>query len=126
MTSEAGFKEVMAKQFGEKYDGVVANVSKSLEQYANEDDQKIINALPNQYLGSVYKLVDSILKAHGASESGDSAHSEKVGVPNGGVSIETKRSEIRKQIFELEKAPHTAQQKQTLVDALQATYSNQK
>ncbi len=125
-TSADGFKEVMTKQFGDKYDATVASVSKSLEQYASKDDQAVINAMPNQYLGSVYKLMDTILKAHGAEEGGDNIHKEKGGLPNGGASIEAQRTELRAQIRKLEDGPHSASQKQTLVDQLQATYANQK
>ncbi len=125
-TSADGFKEVMTKQFGEKYDATVATISKSLEQYASKEDQAVINAMPNEYIGSVYKLMDSILKAHGATQGGADLHNEKAGVPSGGVPIETQRSEIRSKITALENGPHTAKQKQDLVDALDATYRNTK
>ena len=133
MTSEAGFKEVMTKQFGENYQPIVDKCDNAMKLFYTEAEQKAISSLPNEYHGLFYKLNNSYLTEianikdqYGVKEGGDSTHSEKGGIPNGGVSVETKRSEIRKQIRELEKAPHTAQQKQALVDALQATYSNQK
>ncbi len=125
-TSEEGFKEIMTKQFGEKYDGVVTRVSKSLEEYVSKESQDVLNAMPNKYLGAMYEYGESLLKAYGANEGGDDLHNQKGGKKPAGVDIDTQRANIRQEIRDLEKGMHTVDQKQALVDKLQNTYTNTK
>lgn len=124
-TSADGFKEIMTTKFGEKYDGVVTNVSKSLTEHTSKETQDILNAMPNQYLGAMYEAMNSFLKAYGVNEGGSDTHSEKAGATTT-TDVNTQRSDLRKQINELDAGTrmYTAQEKQDLVDKLQATYTN--
>lgn len=121
-TSADGFKEVMTKSFGEKYDGAVASVVKEHKQHLSAEDQKIMDAMPNEYLGAVYRLTAAMQKAYGVEESG--AHTGKSGAP-AVEDIAKVRSGIRQEIAQLESRPHTAAEKQALVDKLQKTYDDE-
>lgn len=132
VTSEDGFKAVMTKRFGEKYDTNVAQVSKGLEKYASPDDQKILDILPNEYLGTVYTVVDKLLseiatikKEHGIVENGD-AHTDKGGTPVPEGDVTKVRADLRKEISALDKKPHTADERQALINKLDATYRTKK
>lgn len=121
-TSEAGFEEIMTGKFGEKYDGVVKTVSKSLEAHTSEETQNLLNGMPNKYLGAMYEAMDSFLKAYGANEGGDSKHTGNGGTPPEGKSFEEKRDAITAKLNTLVQKPHTAQEKQALIDERQALY----
>jgi hypothetical protein len=122
-TSADGFKDVMVKSFGEKYDGVVQAVVKEHKQHLTPEDQGILDTIPNEYLGVVYRLTENMRKAYGVQEKGD-AHLNKGGAVQT-TDINAVRSDLRQKIAALETRPHTVQEKQKLVDELQATYSNQ-
>ncbi len=125
-TSAEGFETIMTEKFGKEYDGVVTNVSKSLTEHTSKETQDILNKMPNQYLGAMYEAMDSFLKAYGANEGGDNKHTEKAGLPAGGKDINEVRANLRAEMRALDQKPHTAEQKQKLIDELQATYTNQK
>lgn len=119
-TSAEGFKDAMTKSFGDKFDGVVAGVVKEHKTHLSVEDQKMMDTMPNEYLAMVYRLTENMRKAYGASESGD-AHVEG----KGGVQppdIGAQRKQLRADIAALDSKPHTAEDRQKLVDALQATY----
>lgn len=123
-TSADGFKAEMVKSFGDKYDATVASIVNEHKQHLSQDDQALMDKIPNQYLGVVYRLTSAMQKAYGANEGGADAHTQKGGAPIG-EDINKVRSELRSQITALETRPHTAQEKQDLVDKLQKTYENQ-
>jgi hypothetical protein len=97
-------------------------VVKEHKQYLSAEDQALMDTIPNKYLGVVYRLTEGMRKAYGANENGD-AHTQKSGVQVS-VDIEAERKDLRKQMNELETRPHSALEKQTLVDKLDATYRN--
>ena len=132
-TSAEGLEKIMTEKFGEKYDVTMSSISENLKKYVSKEDVSVVESMPNQYLGPVYKAFDDqtkayeakiadILKTHGANEAGDSAHNEKGAPPAEGVSVEAKRTEIRNKMFDLDKTAHTAAQKQELQSQLDATY----
>jgi len=123
-TSADGFKEVMTKSFGEKYEGNVAAISKEIGQHASPEDQKIFDAMPNEYIGALYRMVANVQKAYGVTESGG-AHTEKGGSPVQ-VDIAKERSRIRQEMFALETRPHTAAEKQALQNQLDDLYKQGK
>lgn len=123
-TSADGFKEVMTKSFGEKYEGNVAAISKEIGQHASPEDQKIFEAMPNEYIGALYRMVANVQKAYGVTESGG-AHTEKGGAPVQ-VDIAKERSRIRQEMFALETRPHTAAEKQALQNQLDDLYKQGK
>lgn len=134
-TSEAGFRGEMSKSFGEKYEPMVAQVVEAHKAHLSPDDQKLMDAMPNEYLGGVYRLTQKMAEAHkaevaalkqqyGVEENGD-AHLNKGGVLPP-ADINTVRAKLREEIAEIVKRPfHTAEEKQKKVDELQATYAQQ-
>ncbi len=133
-TSEEGFRAQMAKSFGEKYDGQVKTVVDAFKANLSPEDQQMVDAMPNEYLGTVYRLTNKLAEAHkaevaalkkqyGAEELGD-AHLNKGGNPVV-VDVEKQRSTLRQEIRDIERRPHTADEKQKKVDELQATYNVQ-
>lgn len=124
-TSADGFKEVMTKSFGDKYEGDVKAVVAEHTKHLSPEDKALVEAIPNQYLGVLYRLTRSMQKAYGAAENG-AAHTEGGTTTPQGVDVNVQRSELRKQIRDMDAKPHTAADRQKLVDQLQATYSNSK
>ncbi len=127
-TSADGFKSVMAKSFGDKYDGVVAGVVAEHKQHLSVDDQKLLDTIPNEYLGVVYRLTEkmradkaNIVKQYGAHENGDAHAQNNVQVQ--AVDMDAKRADLRKKISDIGQRNHTAEEKQKLIDELQATYA---
>lgn len=123
-TSAEGFKAEMSKSFGDKYEANVAAIVKEHKQHLTPEDQAAMDKIPNAYLGLIYRLTNAMQKAYGANENGD-AHTEKSGAPVG-EDIGKVRSELRQKIAALETRPHSAAEKQKLVDDLQATYNEGK
>lgn len=123
-TSADGFKAEMVKSFGEKYDAQSQAVVNELKQHLSAEDKKVIDTIPNAYLGIVYRLVNKMQQAYGAQENGD-AHTAKSG-QQVQVDMVKERSDLRKQIAELDNRPHTAQEKQDLINKLQATYDSER
>lgn len=129
-TSADGFKEVMSQNFGEKYDALVVQGQKIFKENLTPEQQKILDVMPNAYVAPLYQLVqkyeakiEQMKKDYGVNENGN-AHLENKGgfqPPD----IGKVRSELRGKIRDIEARPHTAADKQKLVDDLQATYSNQ-
>lgn len=123
-TSAEGYKAEMTGIFGEKYDAGVVAVTNEHKQHLSTEDQQLMEAIPNQYLGMIYRLTTSMQKAYGANEGGGGNHSAKGGTTSA-VDVNKQRSGLRQEITDLGKGMHTAQQKQDLIDKLDATYRNQ-
>lgn len=131
-TSEEGFKAAMSKSFGEKYEGAVKAVVDTQKAHLSAEDQALFEAMPNDYLAGVYRLTHKMAEAHKAEiaelnkkygvEEHSTAHLDKNGQPPSVLDVEKQRAEYRKQIRELDDRPHTAMEKQKLLDALDATY----
>lgn len=133
-TSEDGFRGEMTKSFGDKYEPMVAQVSNTFKAHLSETDQQLMDAMPNEYLGATYRLTQKLTDAHkaevsalkkqyGVEENGD-AHLNKGGQPVV-VDVEKQRSEYRKQLREIDHRPHSAEEKQKIIDLLDATYKTQ-
>lgn len=122
-TSAEGFKGVMEKSFGEKYDSTVAAVSKEHKQHLSSEDQTLMDAIPNEYLGMIYRLTNSMQKAYGASEGGSDAHGNQGAAP-AGVDIDAQRSELRGKIRALDSGtkPYEQADKDKLINELNDTY----
>lgn len=131
-TSADGFKDQMTKSFGEKYEGAVASVVALHKAHLSPEDAKLMDAMPNEYLGGVYRLTQKMAEAHkaevtalkkqyGAEENGD-AHLNRGGnVPE--QTKEQKRAVYIKELSVIDDNPfHTAAQRQTVLDKIQALY----
>lgn len=117
--SADGFKAEMTKSFGDKYDGNVTAVVKEHKTHLSTEDQALMDSLPNSYLGLVYRLTENMRKAYGAQETG--AAVDKGGVVQG-ADLEGQRRDLRSKLSTLESKPHTAAEKQALIDQLTNTY----
>lgn len=123
-TSADGFKEVMTKSFGEKYDGMVASVVAEHKQHLSADDQALMDSMPNDYLGAVYRLTQKMKEAYGAKETGAQVEG-KTGAP-AVKDVEVERKELRAQLKDVAARPHTEAELQTLKDKLHSTYESKK
>lgn len=124
-TSEGGFKAEMVKSFGEKYDANVTAIVNEHKQHLTPEDQQVLESIPNQYLGVVYRLTAAMQKAYGASEHPTAQAGAKPGTVNP-PNIDVVRADLRKQIAEIDARPHTAEEKQRLINDLHATYATKK
>jgi hypothetical protein len=120
MTSADGFEAEMTKSFGDKYDTHVSAVVAEHKQHLSPEDQALMDKIPNAYLGVVYRLTSAMQKAYGANETG-----AQVGAGAGKASPVdplAQRKALRAEINSIKDRPHTAQELQAKIDALQKTY----
>ncbi len=134
-TSAEGFEKIMTEKFGKDYDAVATRGEAAMKEIFKDDKEggELFNVMPNKYTANLYKITEHHIKEiaalkeqYGAKEGGDDLHNQKGGTPPAGVDIVTQRTNMRQEIRDLEKGMHTADQKQALVDKLQATYTNRK
>lgn len=84
LTSEEGFRQEMQGRFGDKYEDTVKSLSALIAREASDADKKVLNAMPNNVLGIMYGIINSIKTRYAvndsdAAKSGGSAAS---GVPD--------------------------------------------
>jgi len=127
-TSAEGFKEIMSKSFGEKYDANVAGVANDLKAVLKPEDLKLSDSMPNEYIGLLYRYADAKnaeiakLKAeYGIKENGD-AHLNNKGAATQTTDWREQVAANRAKLREMETRPHTAQEKQALIDANDKLY----
>ena len=133
-TSEDGYMKLSQEAFGENYKQSIGRVEKVLKTFAPDDaSKKVLDDMPNNQRiavdKTVNKLVDAyesriakILKEHGITESGAQADG---GQGNMSTDVDGQRKELRAQIRKIDSRPHTAAEKQALIDKLTATYKGQ-
>lgn len=117
MTDRTKFSEMLKTTHGDQTTKVIDLVNRSAEINLGVDSEeyKSIYRLPNQSLVGIYTLVNKILAQHGITEIGAAG-----GTGGGGSSTDyvADAAGIRKQIIEIDRRPHTTQEKQTLIDKL--------
>lgn len=113
------FMGELKKSFGNEYEKVSGETAKLLAANLNADDKALLDKLPNPALGLIYRAVANLNKAYGASESGTAANAP---AQVSAVNIEEQATKLRNDIMALGKRQHTAEEKQTLVDQLNALY----
>jgi hypothetical protein len=118
--SSDGFKAVMQKSFGDKFDGAVSQVVALHKTHLSGDDQKMMDTLPNEYLGLVYRLSANMAKAYGAAETGQAADPKGSAPPSNDIASVQKN--LRQQIRDLDNRPHTEAERVKLVEDLANTY----
>lgn len=130
MTSADGFKQVMTKTFGEKYDADVAAVVADQKKMFSTEEQSMLEKMPNQYLAAFYKQsreyqkqLDAVKKEYGATESGAQVNGGNGTMP--AANVEETRKTLRAEIRALDGKPFSEKALQEKKDALQATYSTQ-
>lgn len=117
---EASMKEEMKKSFGDNYEEVTGKMNTFIKANLSPEDQKKLDGkMPNELLGLFYRMANNLHKAYGIKDDGLGGDT-----PPGNVKhdVTELRTQIRKQINDLVKGPHTADQKKDLTDKLSATY----
>lgn len=113
------FMGELKKSFGNEYEKVSGETAKLLAANLNADDKALLDKLPNPALGLIYRAVANLNKAYGASESGSAVNAPAT---VGAVDKEAQATKLRNDIYALSKRQHSAEEKQTLVDQLNALY----
>lgn len=120
--SPDGMKAAMEASFGkdwEKVTGTARNVMVS-NGLLSADDNKMLDNLPNPYIALVYRAIGNVVQKYGIKES--AAHVDAPGAGHTPPDIATVRTALRNEIGALRYKPHTAGDKQVLIDKLNATY----
>jgi hypothetical protein len=120
--SAEGLVKILKESFGEDYQQRAGKAALILKSLVSSDTDKVLvdQGVNNEYLGFIYRLMDSVQEKFGISEK-DLALKEPAG-GTGATDLVTKRAEIRKKINELSSRNHTADEKKVLLDQLSATY----
>lgn len=118
--SADGFKDTMKKSFGDQFDGVVTAVVAQHKAVLNKEDQTLMDTLPNEYLGLVYRLTQNMAQKYGAKETDIGANNPGGGVP--GANLNDTRARLRAEIAAFDTKPHTADEKQAKINELNNTY----
>lgn len=108
----AGMEEVFGKGFEVKTD----QTRQLIEANLNDKQKERLENVPNEYLTLMYELAHNLDKAYGASESGLGGENPPGFVPK--KNIDEQITGVRKQLEEISKRPHDANEKQVLVDQL--------
>lgn len=124
MFSVDGQKEVLKESFqGEgDWEKKAGEVGASLKQNLNEADQKLLESVPNNILGLIYRLQNNTTKAYGIKEGQDRGQGTNPQIS--GASLEAKRSEIRNKIDSLKYKQGSYKEVAALNKELAATYTN--
>lgn len=132
-TSEEGYMKLSKEAFGDNFKDTIGKVEKVLKEYAPDDaTKKALDDMPNDQRIAVDKTVNKlvegyeariakILKDHGIQESGAQGEG---GQGKTGTDKASIQKDLRAQIRALDARPHTAQEKQALIDRLNDTYKS--
>lgn len=125
--SQEGYEALAKESFGDNYKEVVGGLENTIKANASDADKQLFDGMDNKTRIAIDRLVmkvsegyqtriANILKEHGVTESGAPGNGGTGGTP--AADAAKQRSDVRKQIYELDKRPHTAQEKQVLLDKL--------
>lgn len=117
--SQEGLDNILKTSFGDDYKKTAGETANLLKKHLSPEDSKLLESVPNEHLGIIYRLVNNFIKTHGIKEG---AASDAAGGGSAGGNKEAIRKDLRAKIQELSKRPHTAAEKQALTDQLTATY----
>jgi len=105
----------MEEAFGNGYEAKTNQARQIIEANQNDADKKVMETMSNEHLALMYKLTNNLNQSYGINESGlNGEHGTGKITPDAG---EVKAA-IRKEIAELDKRPHTSDEKQVLIDKL--------
>lgn len=115
------FLDIMEQKFGNGYETKTGQIRSLIEGNLSKEEHAELQDIPNKYLATMYKLAANMQKAYGVKESGLGGEHDA----NSGIAADMGevRKGLRKQITDLGLKPHTAEEKQTLLDKLSATYA---
>lgn len=118
--SKDGMEKVLKTSFGDEYQKVAGESANLLKKHLSQDDQKLLEKIPNEHLGLIYRLTSNVIKTYGIKEGAAGEAGAGAGGAKG--NIEETRKTIRAKIEALSKRNHTADEKQKLIKELDATY----
>lgn len=125
-----GFKETMKAQFGDGWEKTTGDAYNNLKAMMSDQDQKLMDHLPNAFAGLIYrtlgntdKAVQNMMQRYGVKET-NLAHFAGSPAGAGGGDINAARADLRGQMGRLAAGPHTAEQMQELRTKLAKTYDN--
>ena len=121
MYSKEGMEEILKTSFGDSYKETTGKTTNFLKENLSKEDAELLESLPNEQMGVVYRLAKKVIDAYGAKET------SQAGEGGGGkhsANVEEVRKSLRTQMSEMKKRPHNAEDYQKLLDQLSATYSN--
>ncbi len=123
-----GMKKSLEAAFGKDWEAITGGTRQALKGIMSEEDNKQLEAIPNVYLGLIYrtlgntqKAVQNMMKKYGVKET-SLAHFAEGGATAPG-DINQVRSGIRAQIAALGGRVHTEAQVMELRNKLAATYT---
>ena len=121
MYSKEGMEEILKTSFGDSYKETTGKTTNFLKENLSKEDAELLESLPNEQMGVVYRLAKKVIDAYGVKETGQAG--EGGGGKHSG-NVEEVRKSLRTQMSEMKKRPHNAEDYQKLLDQLSATYSN--
>jgi len=120
MFSKDGFTKELQQSFGsgEEFKKVAGDTANIIKTNLNEKDKELLEHVPNNILGLIYRLTNNVTKDYKANDGGDRGQSGT----HGGQNVEELRTQIRKDMQELAKRPHSAEEKKALQQRYDETY----
>lgn len=122
-TNKEDYDKEMTELFGRDYEQVKQPIDNMLKGLISQDEMQVINdELPNKHVKIMYKIAKGLADKYGHKED-----------PKGGTNPDemkgmskeekfNKHAELTKKITELNNRPHTAEEKQALIDQLTNIY----
>lgn len=113
-------EQSMKAQFGDDWKQVTGQTRAALKGMMTAEDFDLVDNLPNTYMAIIYRTLGNVVQKFGVKETDSHVN----GAPGGQVppDMSALRQGIRNEIAALVHKPHTAAQKQALIDKLNATY----
>lgn len=118
--SPDGMKEAMKTAFGDNWEQITGQSRNALKGVISEEDFKMLDNLPNVYIGLMYRAMGNVVQKYGIKETGAHTGADQ-GTP-APTDIAGVREGIRNEIRGLSMKPHTAEQKQALINKLNDTF----
>jgi hypothetical protein len=114
------YNVILEKAFGKEFKKEAGLSSNVLKQHVTKDEQEFFDKnFPNEHAAFVHKLVNRIAKKYGITESDKGVGGGKGGSGKGGEdAVTSRKAEIRKQLNEIAKRPHTQAEKGKLIAEL--------
>ena len=114
--SEKGMMEELKNSFGENdFNNIAKEASKVLSLNLSADDKALLESVPNKYLALMYRFANNVKQSYGATEG-------TAVINNAGSMAMTKEqkqakvTELHGKINALNSVPHSASEKQALVN----------
>lgn len=118
--NKEAFGKELETSFGKNFAPIATATAKEIKSNLSTEDAALLEKVPNQYLGLIYRLTNNMVKAYGVNE-GDAA-SNAPNSPAQAPDVTAQRKQIRADIAALQGKAHTADEKAALVAKLDATY----